>query len=60
VRRGHGAPEVSLADGYWSVLVGEAAEASARSGQPVDLRDAPDLVGLTDPARSSRRIGQGV
>ena len=30
-------PEVSLADGYWSVLVGEAAEESARSGQAIDL-----------------------
>jgi predicted dehydrogenase len=51
VRRGRGAPEVGLADGYWSVLVGEAAEASARSGQPVDLRGAPALEGLADPAR---------
>jgi len=25
-------------DGYWSVLVGEAAEESARSGQAIDLR----------------------
>lgn len=38
VRRGHGEPEVSLMDGYWSVLVGEAAEESARSGQAIDLR----------------------
>jgi len=54
VRRGHGAPEVGLADGYWSVLVGEAAEASARSGQPVDLRGAPALEGLIDPAHPDR------
>ena len=38
VRTGKGAPEVSLMDGYWSVLVGEAAEESARSGQAIDLR----------------------
>ncbi len=38
VRTGKGAPEVSLSDGYWSVLVGEAAEESARSGQAIDLR----------------------
>lgn len=38
VRRGTGVPEVSLDDGYWSVLVGEAAEESARSGQAIDLR----------------------
>ncbi|MBM2574967.1 Gfo/Idh/MocA family oxidoreductase [Jannaschia sp. Os4] len=38
VRRGKGVPEVTLEDGYWSVLVGEAAEESARSGMPVDLR----------------------
>ena len=35
---GSGEAEVSLADGYWSVLVGEAAEESARTGAPVDLR----------------------
>ncbi|UWQ18806.1 Gfo/Idh/MocA family protein [Jannaschia sp. M317] len=38
VRAGTGVPEVSLEDGYWSVLVGEAAEESARSGQAIDLR----------------------
>lgn len=38
VLRGHGKPEVTLEDGYWSVLVGEAAEESARSGQAMDLR----------------------
>ena len=38
VRTGHGTPEVSLEDGYWSVRVGEAAEESARSGQAIDLR----------------------
>lgn len=37
IREG-GMPEVGLADGYWSVLVGEAAEQSVRSGEPVDLR----------------------
>ena len=35
---GSGDAEVSLADGYWSVLVGEAAEESARTDTPVDLR----------------------
>ena len=38
VRTGSGVPEVSVEDGFWSVLVGEAAEESARSGQAVDLR----------------------
>ncbi|GFE62969.1 Gfo/Idh/MocA family protein [Litoreibacter roseus] len=38
VRTGRGAPEITLEDGYWSVLVGEAAEESARSGQAIDLR----------------------
>lgn len=37
VRSGQGVPEVSLEDGLWSVLVGEAAEQSARTGQAVDL-----------------------
>lgn len=37
VRSGKGRPEVSLEDGYWSVLVGEAAEESARAGQAIDL-----------------------
>lgn len=35
---GTGEPEVSLADGYWSVLVGEAAEESARTGKAVSLK----------------------
>ncbi len=38
VRAGRGTPEVSLADGYWSVLVGEAAEQSIRTHQVIDLR----------------------
>ena len=37
VEVGSGEPEVGLTDGYWSVLVGEAAEESARAGEPVDL-----------------------
>ncbi|WP_274423674.1 Gfo/Idh/MocA family protein [Chelativorans sp. YIM 93263] len=37
-RRGAGKPEVGLFEGYWSVLIGEAAEHSVRTGQPVDLR----------------------
>ncbi|MEP5762106.1 MAG: Gfo/Idh/MocA family oxidoreductase [Litoreibacter sp.] len=37
VRSGKDQAEVSLDDGYWSVLVGEAAEESARSGQAVSL-----------------------
>ncbi len=40
VRSGAGAPEVSLADGYWSVLVGEAAERSIRTHRVIDLREA--------------------
>lgn len=38
VRRGHGQPEVSAEDGLWSVMVGAAAEQSARTGQAVELR----------------------
>ncbi|MCK0167976.1 Gfo/Idh/MocA family oxidoreductase [Jannaschia sp. S6380] len=38
VRTGRGEPEVTLQDGYWSVMVGEAAEESARAGQAIDLR----------------------
>lgn len=38
VRTGAGRPEVNLADGYWSVLVGEAAEESVRTGLPVSLK----------------------
>ncbi len=37
VHSGHGAPDVSLEDGLWSVLVGEAAETSARTGQAIEL-----------------------
>ncbi len=37
LRAGWGAPEVSLEDGWWSVLVGEAAERSIRTGQAVEL-----------------------
>lgn len=37
VRTGQGAPEVSALDGLWSVMVGAAAEQSARSGQAVTL-----------------------
>ena len=37
VQSGHGTPEVSLEDGLWSVLVGEAAETSARTGQAIEL-----------------------
>lgn len=39
-RTGRGTPEVTLNDGLWSVIVGEAAEESARTGQAVDLRGA--------------------
>ena len=37
VQAGRGRPEVSMEDGLWSVIVGEAAEESARSGHAVDL-----------------------
>ncbi len=37
VKSGRGSPDVSLNDGLWSVLVGEAAEQSARTGQAVAL-----------------------
>lgn len=39
VRAGKGSPEVSLKDGYWSVLVGEAAEKSAKTGEAILLGD---------------------
>ncbi|GGE44574.1 Gfo/Idh/MocA family protein [Actibacterium pelagium] len=35
---GQGKPEVSLLDGLWSVIVGEAAEESARTGQSIELK----------------------
>ena len=38
VRKGTGTPEVSLEDGLWSVMVGEAAEESIRTGAAVDLK----------------------
>ena len=37
VRSGCGKPEVTLQDGLWSVLVGEAAEQSARTGRAVEI-----------------------
>lgn len=37
---GRGTPDVSLVDGLWSVVVGQAAEESARTGQAIDLRGA--------------------
>ena len=40
VRSGKGTPEVSMHDGLWSVVVGEAAEQSAKSGKAIDLRGA--------------------
>jgi len=38
VRSGRGTPEVSLKDGLWAVIIGEAAEESARTGQAIDLK----------------------
>jgi len=38
VRGASGDPEVTLHDGLWSVIVGEAAEESARTGQAIDVR----------------------
>jgi myo-inositol 2-dehydrogenase/D-chiro-inositol 1-dehydrogenase len=40
VQTGRGRPEVSLHDGLWSVVVGEAAEESARTGRAIDIRGA--------------------
>jgi myo-inositol 2-dehydrogenase/D-chiro-inositol 1-dehydrogenase len=40
VQSGRGRPEVSLHDGLWSVIVGEAAEESARTGRTIDIRGA--------------------
>ncbi|MDE3239584.1 MAG: Gfo/Idh/MocA family oxidoreductase [Paracoccaceae bacterium] len=37
VVRGQGTPEVSLADGWWAVAMGMAAQKSAATGQAVDL-----------------------
>ena len=39
--RSGGEPEVTLADGLWSVLVGEACERSARTGEQVALDGLP-------------------
>ena len=41
VRAGRGAPEVSARDGLWSVIVGAAAEESARSGQAIRISERP-------------------
>ena len=37
VRSGKGEPEVSLKDGLWSVIIGEAAEKSAKTGHAIDV-----------------------
>ena len=37
VRFGKGEPEVSLKDGLWSVIIGEAAEKSAKTGHAIDV-----------------------
>ena len=37
IKSGNGQPEVSLQDGLWSVLVGEAAEQSAREGRAIEI-----------------------
>ncbi|MDE0530545.1 MAG: Gfo/Idh/MocA family oxidoreductase [Albidovulum sp.] len=38
VRKGSGKPAVSLRDGLWSVVLGEAAECSARTGRSCELK----------------------
>ena len=38
VRSGNRQPEVTVLDGLWSVVVGEAAEESARTGQAIEIR----------------------
>lgn len=37
VKRGRGTAEVTLTDGLWSVVVGEAAEESARTGRAIEV-----------------------
>lgn len=37
IQTGQGRPEVDLEDGLWSVIVGQAAEESARTGRVIDL-----------------------
>lgn len=37
VRSGGGTPEVTMEDGLWSVMMGEAAERSAREGRAIEL-----------------------
>ncbi len=37
VKTGRGQPDVTLEDGLWSVVIGEAAEASVQSGQSVEI-----------------------
>ncbi len=39
VRAGHGQPHVTLEDGLWAVMTGEAAERSIRTRQAVELAD---------------------
>lgn len=41
VVQGRSPPEVGLQDGWWAVAMGMAAQASARSGLAVDLRNSP-------------------
>ena len=43
VVRGGGAPDVGIGDGWWAAAMGMAAQASALTGQAVDLRQAPYL-----------------
>ena len=39
IQSGKGRPEVTLDDGYWAVLTGEAAELSIREGRAVDVSE---------------------
>ena len=40
VKAGNGKPEVSLQDGLWAVMVGEAAEESAQTGRAINIEKA--------------------
>ncbi len=51
---GRGPVEVTLDDGLDAVLIGLAAQASARTGQAIDLRSGPYAMGGSDSAIASR------
>jgi predicted dehydrogenase len=53
VVRGEAAPEVTLADGWWAVAMGQAAQVSAAEGRAVDLLAEGYAPPAAAPARAS-------